>query len=192
MNHTPQQIGKHRVNLSCFAPERKHQFNKQALDFIFRNMEVALVSRNADAMLRLAQQKSSFEPFRMCGNLREVKDTDPGMDLLQGLVGEAAARRAQRSIDARSPAGALHRGDMCSWLAGGALQLGFVIFFYEVVTGAEARPVRVVLANICSSCGGAWQKTDERVLFSLDVVAGPLTYFEGEDGKLTPHLPTMS
>ena len=62
MHHTPQQIGLHRRNLACFAPERKHQANKQALNFIYRNMEVALASRNADEMLRLAQHTCTFQP----------------------------------------------------------------------------------------------------------------------------------
>ena len=29
LHHTSQQVARHRINLSCFAPERKHQFNKQ-------------------------------------------------------------------------------------------------------------------------------------------------------------------
>ena len=47
LHHTPQQLRVHQRNLSCFGPERRHKKNKQALNYIYRHMEVALVVRNA-------------------------------------------------------------------------------------------------------------------------------------------------
>jgi hypothetical protein len=76
MHHTPDQIERHAANLSCFAPERKHQHKKQALNYIYRNMEVSLIVRNVDDMLRLAQQQDTFHPIRLQGNLKPLKVSD--------------------------------------------------------------------------------------------------------------------
>jgi hypothetical protein len=78
MHHVPQQIARHGVNLSCFAPERKHQFNKQLLRHIYRHMEVALVARDADEILRLAQDQDNLAPIRLQGAPKVVRDSDLG------------------------------------------------------------------------------------------------------------------
>ena len=185
LHHTVEQLAGHRVNLSCFAPERKHQFNKQYCNFIFRNMEVALVARAADEMLRLAQQTDSFAPVKLQGSVRPILDGDKGRWLLHDRFDEVTLSRGMRSVEMRTPRGCLHREDLFSWVQEDGQQvLGIADWFYHL-PGFGC----FILALPCVRVGACWQRSSVHTLVGGAVAGGALTYFLHEDGKMTPHFP---
>ena len=188
LHHTVEQLAGHRCNVSCFAPERKHQFNKQHLNFIFRNMEVALMARAADEMLRLAQQAETFWPVHLRGNCRPILVNDRGRQLLCEHFGESALSQGKRSVDMRTRHGGLHRKDLCTWVLGdGQVCLGIAEWFY-FVPGFGC----FILMSVCDKVGACWQPSHVHKLVEATSVGGAMAYFVHEDGRMTPHWPAVT
>ena len=183
MHHTGQQIARHAANLSCFAPERKHQANKQALNYIFRNMEVALAVRNVDSMLRLAQQAETFKPTRLDGTLKILKVTASCFDLISRRFGDESARAAQTALGARTPRGSLYHKDLIMWMEGGHLAFGKVLTFVQI------GETRVAAADVYEQRGGQHVNTHASTLVDLADVRGAVIYFEHDNGSITPFVP---
>jgi hypothetical protein len=183
MQHTAEQIERHGVNLSCFGPERKHQANKQALNFIFRHMEVALAVRNVDHMLRLAQQPDTFQPIRLQGTLKPHKVTARSFEIVSRRFGLPLASAAKTAIGARTPRGALHNRDIVIWQEGEQCAYGRAVAF--ILVGIA----HVVAVERFAQHGLQYSNTHELALVDLSSVLGAAVYFEHEDGSVTPFAP---
>ena len=184
LHHTSQQVARHRINLSCFAPERKHQFNKQCCHFIFRHMEIALCRRNADEMLRLAQQEETFSPMHVMGMARRINQMDIGAMPLIEKFGSSVLRLATRSLE-KPPCGSLHRGDLCMWLdQRNRRRLGVTEYVYSITLHGLW-----VLVETCTQVGASWQRSKRLELVEANMVEGSLTYYQHDNGAITPQLP---
>lgn len=186
VHHTPGQIERHRVNLSCFGPERKHQMNKQALNYIYRHMEVALTRRNVDNMVGLAQEATTFQPIRLLGTLHRFKATDKGYPVVTLKFGEALADRAQRSISAKFARGSIHRKDVILWGDGVNVRIGSAVSFLCI------GQFNIVVVNVFAAREGKWRNTNVNEFHVLDmrIVRCVVTYFKHEDGAILPHIPS--
>ena len=186
VHHTPEQLEMHAVNLSCFGPERKHKNNKQALAYIFRHMEVALVARNVDDMMHRCQDPTTFDPERITGPLRAVVATDVAYAMVEQRFGQASADRAQRAISAKGKCGDLHRKDVVMWGDRTDFKLGSVVCF---VSGVHVNIIVVVEKFVAH--GGRWHKAVAlHDIIDLSAILCPLTYFQHEDGFISPHIPS--
>ena len=185
LHHTAQQVARHRINLSCFAPERKHKFNKQCCNFIYNNMEIALCRRNADEMLRLAQQEETFSPIHLVGHSRSANAMDIGAMQLQEKFGRNVFKQTNRSCEIKTPWGALHRGDLCMWLDHHTRRrMGFIEYAYSITLHGCW-----VLVGVCTQDGASWQRSMRLELVEASMVRGSLLYYQHDNGAITPQLP---
>ncbi len=81
-----------RKHVSCFAPDRFHSCQNRWLLHVFRNMELALMTRNADDMLTHVQDADAFQPSRLIDSRGAVDMGDICAELIQlaGYRPEAA------------------------------------------------------------------------------------------------------
>lgn len=187
MHHTPRQIGQHGKNLACFAPERKHQQNKQACNFIFRHMEVALAARNADEMLRLAQEEYTYVPIHPRGTLRVGKPCDPGFVPMVVAHGDAACAGMQRCIEASTHMGAVHKSDVIAWRdARGDLRMGQVLNVW-----ARCDKSCTATVTCMSQRGARWATAAELALVDLRDLRAKVSYARHEDGSVTPYVHSL-
>ena len=181
VNHIPVHLGRHQVNLACFAPERHHQLAKRALRDIYRHMEVALAVRNAKAMLELLQDETTFKDSHLRGTLRSLERHDPGMEFLHGAVEGVA--HVQRSICAATPKGTWSRRDLLTWYEHGVLAMGKAVYFYFV---PDAR--FFVLVEKCRRVNNGWEITPALAMLGLRNIRAAIAYMK-DDELLRPCIP---
>ena len=191
MNHTPRQMSTHRVNLSCFAPERKHRFKKADCHTVFRHMESALATRNAHDMLWLAQQRGTFVPIKVSGIGKHVVEGDIASFFLKRNV----KKPFLYYIDARCSDGWLHKRDMCYWSLGVKRQQHLVRWGVGLLVGIVNKFIRdadgrlFALVEACPpDVDGNLRRSSHFCIAPLEVVHGPMQYREHRS-ILTPYWP---
>ena len=146
-------------------------------------MEVALVVRNADAMIEDAQQEYAFQPYHLQGNVTMVKPGDEAAELLtEAHVDVNLARKALR---ATSPLGELHRGDVLMWVEADTRRVGKALRFYALPGDATA-----ALLEECVGGPVQWAWGCAVKLVNLTLVRAKLAYLiEGD--FIRPYIPTV-
>ena len=182
MHHIPTQMRRMRKHLSCFAPERFHTVQNRWLRHVFRNMEVALVRRNADDMLTHFQNADAFQPQRLIGRQAAVHMGDIGANLIQlaGYKPEAAFK----AMTAASFGGELRTGDVLTWLARGTRHLGKAVGFYALIPMAVPWGRKVAaMVEECVVRPHGWAWGCRSTLVALDKVEGAVMYLRDTEGN---------
>jgi len=105
LKHCLDCIQKHRCNLSCFAPERKHKEAKHTANFSYKSLEKAMLSR---MLYELVRCWGDYTIFTMCSLGPELKFHDAFATMLcPGLQ-----HKVEFAADVATAKGKLHAGDV--------------------------------------------------------------------------------
>ena len=144
--HIPGAFLKHKVNLSCFAAERKHKASKRIAAFAFYRWTKTMLHRDLQATMDLWAKPGTFEEYHM--------ENAKAIDWALCFGGGGAAGRLaelgayEESASLRCPFGTMWKKDLVAFTAFevglGGFEVGFVNGFFKVHGGSIFASIEVL------------------------------------------------
>ena len=165
--HLPKAMERHRVNVSCLPPERKHKDAKRKATFLFNGWNDALLAQEVAQMTQVMKAASTFENPRLIEPVRPIPP-DESVCLLTARLSKPVFCSTQvvfRTLRAQ-------QGDLILWRRAGSDHVGRAHMF---VRGADGQHSAVV--KECSGSGTDWDVQAATLsLVSLELIANLLPY----------------
>jgi hypothetical protein len=123
--HVAEQVKLHKAIITCFGPERRHQFTKQIASHCFSKTGHTLHSYELHHILSLVKEPTMFEPTFLVG-----KTTSVALQL-HGLI-PGMQEMAEVSRRLQTDRGVFSKGDLLAWSFTDRMQVGKALLFFSL------------------------------------------------------------